>query len=191
MSDSETTKKVEEKKDGKDKTVKGASKSMIINIVLVVVIVTLTGCIVFLISHKGKKSTAEVESKREVVVNEKNIKQAVEQLDNDGNVVPGNYEVTMNATWKFADGKAASSNAYVKNAENNTNAVYFDVILSDTNETIYKSPILPLGSYIDGFKLDKELSKGEYEAIVVYHLIDDDQKTISTVNMKIKIIIEA
>lgn len=199
MSDNEATKETEEKKDGKAGKVSKAaaatttSTSMVINIILVVVVVALAGCVVFLLSGKGKdkKDAETVESKREVIVNEDNIQDAIGQLDKEGNVLPGNYEVTMNATWRFADGKAASSNAYVENADTNTNAVYFDVVLSGTGETIYKSPVLPLGSHIGGFKLNTELSKGEYDAVVVYHLIDDDQKTISTVNMGITIIIEA
>jgi len=192
VSDNETTKEMEEKKDeGTGKVTKKTPKSMIINIVLVVMVVALTGCIAFLLSHKGKKSTAKVEEKREVIVNEENAGEVVAQLDKAGNVLPGNYEVTMNATWKFADGKTASYNAYVENAENNTNAVYFDVIRSDTGETIYKSPILPLGAHISSIKLDSELPAGKYDAIVVYHLVDDDQNTISTVNMGITIIIEA
>lgn len=201
MSDNEATKETEEKKDGKAGKVSKAtattatttSTSMVINIILVVVVVALAGCVVFLLSGKGKdkKDADSVESKRENVVNEDNVQNVLEQLDKNGSVVPGNYEVIMNATWKFADGEAASSNAYVENAESNTNAVYFDVVRSDTGETVYKSPVLPLGTHISGFKLDTKLSKGKYDAVVVYHLIDDDQNTLSTVSMKITIIIEA
>lgn len=192
MSDNETIKETTDKQDEKgDKVKKTASKSKIINIVLVIVVVGLTGCIAFLLLHNGKKSTKEVESRRENVVNEDNIGDVIEQLDRNGNVLPGNYEATMNGTWKFADGKTASYNAYVENAANNTNAVYFDVMLSDTGETIYESPVLPLGSHIDGIKLNTELSAGTYDAILIYHLIDDDQNTLSTVNFGITIIIES
>lgn len=192
MSDNETIKETTDRKDEKeDKVKETASKSKIINIVLVIVVVGLTGCIAFLLLHNGKKSTEEVESKRLSVVDENNIDEVIEQFDQNGNVLPGNYEAKMNSTWQFADGKSASYNAYVENVENNTNAVYFDVMLSDTGETIYESPVLPLGSHIDEIKLNAELSAGTYDAILVYHLIDDDQNTISTVNFGITIIIES
>jgi len=54
-------------------------------------------------------------------------------------------QVTMNSTWEFESGDKASSNAYVANSVNNETAVYFDVVRNDTQETIYQSPVIPVG----------------------------------------------
>lgn len=97
--------------------------------------------------------------------------------------VPLSYQVTMNSTWEFENGKAASEDAYVANSENNETAVYFDVIRNDTQEVIYQSPVIPRGEHLDNIVLDKDLDAGDYECTMTYHLIDDDQNTLTTVNM--------
>ena len=41
----------------------------------------------------------------------------------------------------------------------NTNAVYFDIMRSDTEETIFESPVIPVGSHMEGITLDKALDE--------------------------------
>ena len=132
----------------------------------------------------------ENEPKRNVVINEENVNEIVAEMEEHEFVPPGSYEAKMNATWYFADGKAASENAYVENVVRNTNDVYFDVILSETDEVIYESPLLPIGSYIENITLDKELEKGTYDCVVIYHLVDEEQNTLSTVRVAVTIVIE-
>lgn len=110
--------------------------------ICIVVIVALLGVVIYLLL--GRK---EEPVKRNVVVNKDNVEEVLEQLEDP--VPPGSYEVKMNSTWNFASGDAPSDNAYVENVEANTNSVYFDVTRADTEETIFESPILPVGSYLD------------------------------------------
>ena len=99
----------------------------------------------------------------------------------------GKYEVIMNTSWVFETGDSASSNAYVENATANINDVYFDIIRSDTKETIYKSPTLPVGSHLEGITLDTALEAGSYPCVLTYHLLDDQGLPISSLNIKLDI----
>lgn len=151
---------------------KGGKKAIAICIVVVILLAIL----LFLLLNK--------EPERNVVVNEDNVGEVIENRE----FVPaGSYEVTMNYTWNFASGTAASDNAYVKNAESNKNPVYFDVIRKDTDETIYKSPILAVGSHLDKITLDSDLPTGTYDCLVTYHLLDEKDESIDTVSLNLTI----
>lgn len=99
----------------------------------------------------------------------------------------GKYEVKMNTSWVFETGDSASSNAYVENATANINDVYFDIIRSDTKETIYQSPTLPVGSHLEGITLDTALEAGSYPCVLTYHLLDDQGLPISSLNINLDI----
>jgi hypothetical protein len=151
----------------------------------IVVIIGLLAVVVYLLN--AKKNVDEP-VRRNVVVNEENVDKVIEQLA-EQRVEPGSYQVTMNTTWNFSSSDSPSDNAYVKNAETNTNSVYFDVTRSDTNETIYESPIIPVGSWLDDITLDSKLQEGTYDCIITYHLIDEDEKSISTVKLNLTIVV--
>lgn len=134
---------------------------------------------------ESNNSRKEEPVKRNVVVNKDNVEEVLEQLEDP--VPPGSYEVKMNSTWNFASGDAPSDNAYVENVEANTNSVYFDVTRADTEETIFESPILPVGSYLDNITLDSNLPAGTYDCLVTYHLLDENDESISTVKLTLTI----
>lgn len=162
----------------KDKKKKGGKIAFLICIVAIVVLCIL----IYFLLHKND------EPQRDVVVNEENVNDILSEME--GGVMPGAYQATMNSTWHFEKGDAASYDAYVENAQANENPVYFDVTRSDTNETIFESPIIPVGSHLDEIILDSELSKGTYDCVMTYHLLDEDDETISTVRVSLEIVIE-
>ena len=170
--------------DTKDKKNK---KLVMILIALLVVVAAMAGVIAFLAIRGNEKSNDE--PKRNVVVNESNVKEVVSQLAKDEATPIGYYQVTMNSTWNFDNGAAISDNAYVENATSNTNAVYFDLVRSDTKETILASPVIPVGAYLKNISLDTVLPAGTYDCVCTYHLVDDDQKTLSTVSVSVKVVI--
>lgn len=137
--------------------------------------------LIYFLLHKAD------EKKRDVVVNEDNVEEIVSDMMEG--VAPGTYQVTMNSTWYFDNGLVSSNNAYVENAEANENPVYFDIARSDTDETIFKSPIIPVGSHLDDITLDEELPDGTYDCVMTYHLLDNDEETVSTVRVGVKIVI--
>ena len=156
---------------------------------LVAVIVVLVVVIVVLLM-RGQEE--EPEDARNVVVTQDTVDDVMDDIF-EGDYIPvGYYSVSMSTTWHFATGGAMSEDAYVQNLEENTNDVYFDVFLAENeDEAIYKSPILPRGSELNRIALDKELSAGTYDCVMVYHLVDEEQNTLSTLRVAFTIIIEA
>lgn len=169
------------------KNIGGAKKKggKIALIVCIVVIVALLGVVIFLLTRKEDEGP-----RRNVVVNEDNVAQIIEEMEESERVPQGSYEMTMNSTWYFDNGASASDNAYVENSVTNTNPVYFDITRSDTEETIFESPILPLGSHLDSITLDENLPAGTYDCVMTYHLLDENDESISTVNVSLTIVIE-
>lgn len=151
-----------------------------------IVIVILLGVVIYLLINRQKEDEPV---NRNVVVNEENVEEVLNELEQREPVPPGYYEAIMNSTWNFASGDVPSDNAYVENAETNTNPVYFDVTLADTEETIYESPILPVGSHLDEIKLDTSLPAGSYDCILTYHLLDEENRSISTLKLTVIVVI--
>ncbi len=170
------------------------SKMMIVLLICAVVIIIFLAVIAVLLIKGGDKE--EETSKRSVVVNEDNVEEVVEEIVEETKkneiVPPGNYIVTMCTDWHFANGDEASDNARVENDAMNTNDVYFDVFLAeDESNPIYESPIIPLGGYLDNIKLDTPLDAGVHDCIIVYHLVDENQQSISTLRIAFKITVDA
>lgn len=155
-----------------------------------VIIVLLVVVIVLLVRNGSQTSTsAESEPKRNVVVTPDNVQEVIDQLDSADYVTAGSYEVTMNTTWNFKDGASASDDAYVENSVENTNDVYFDITLADTEENIYSSPVIPIGSHLEDITLDKDLDAGTYDCVMTYTLVDSEQNALSTVRVTMTIIV--
>lgn len=102
-------------------------------------------------------------------------------------VEEGMFECMMTTEWTFENGDSESPNAYVANVENNRYTIYFDVYEKETNELLYSSPLLPVGTEIRNIKLDKKLAAGEYKAVVMYTLVDEDEQEVSSAGFNITI----
>lgn len=102
-------------------------------------------------------------------------------------VAEGMFECKMTTEWTFDDAESPSLNAYVANVESNRNTLYFDVVEESTNEKIYSSPMLPVGTDIKNIKLEKPLAAGDYNAVVMYTLVDENYEEVSSVGFSIKI----
>ena len=171
---------------------KKPKKTSILIIVLLSIVVVAMGVIIFLLVNNQQKAANinKKSEKRDVLVTEDNVKQVQEELEKE--TPAPNYTVTMNHTWKFADGTAKSSNAYVANDSVNLYDVYFEVNLEDEENTlVYSSPIIPIGSELRNFALDKDLDAGSYSAIITYYLVDENQNEISNVSIRIQLVIES
>lgn len=176
---------------------KGGKKGLIIGIIVAVVIIALIAVIIALVLSKNKDSgepapqQEATQEKRNVVVTEENVEEIIQQMEEAEFVEPGYYTVTMNNEWHFPDGKSASTDAYVENVPENTNDVYFDVFLaSDEENAIYESPVIQRGASLDSITLKTPLDAGTYDCVMVYHLVDKDQNTISTLRVTVTLIIE-
>lgn len=148
---------------------------IIISCVVVAIVITL----VLVLSGKSKDD-------KKSIVTPNNVDEIVSDFQED-KVEQGMYEVTMNTHWEFANGESASSNAYVENSTANTNDVYFDIVRSDTGETIYSSPIIPIGSHLENITLDTDLEAGDYSCVLTYHLLDENEEPVSKLNINLDI----
>ena len=156
-----------------------------------IVIITLIVVVVVMACQMWKNNDeTDGEPKRNVVVTEDNVEEVIDNMAEEEFVPPGSYNVTMNNTWSFADGSSVSEDAYVENSTSNTNDVYFDITLADTEEKIYSSPVIPIGSHLENIALDKKLEKGSYDCVVTYTLVDEEQKPLSTVRVTLTINVE-
>ena len=164
---------------------KGGNKSVVVGIIAVVIIAVLVGVIVFLLKPQE-------EEKRNVVITPENVEKVLEELEEEGRTTePGYYTVTMDTTWHFATGSEPSYDAVVLNVEKNTHDVYFDIVLeSDESVVLYESPVIPRGGRLENITLDTVLNPGTYNCVVIYHLVDENQDTISTLRVALKIVIE-
>ncbi|HCT91788.1 MAG TPA: hypothetical protein DF613_10500 [Lachnospiraceae bacterium] len=156
-------------------------------VILVLVILVLASVIIYLLMSRKP----EEQERRNMVVTPDNVEEIVKQMEEEEFVAPGYYTVTMNYDWHFATGDAVSSDAYVENMVENTNAVYLDLFLANDEENaIYKSPVIPVGSELRDIALDTKLDAGTYDCVAVYHLVDDDQNTLSTLRVTVTVTVE-
>lgn len=164
---------------------KKKNKAVIIVIaIFAVVVIALIGIIIYLL-NRSDDGGRDVDTQRKVadsvrtVIDEDSANNVMEQMREE--VAEGMFECQMSMTWTFADGKAESQDAYVANSVNNTHPICFDVYMKDTEEILYASPVLPVGTDFTNFKLDKELPAGSYQATVMYSLLEDadSQEVIS------------
>ncbi len=127
-----------------------------------------------------------------VVVTPDNVEDIIAEAKSkeEERVPVGSYELNMNYEWSFDNAKATSSNAYVGNSVNNSNTVYFTVTLENSEDVIYKSPFIPVGSHMENITLDSNLEAGVHNAVVKYHLVDEAYKDISSVSVAITITIK-
>ncbi|WP_026670903.1 hypothetical protein [Butyrivibrio sp. AE3006] len=163
-------------------------------IVLLIAVVGVFGAML-LKSNKAneelQQAATETQEKREVVVSQDNAEELAEEMIQQEYVEPGYYEVVMSTTWHFPTGDEESKDSYVENVPSNTNDVYFDLFLSDDEEhTIYESPIIPRGEKLENIKLNTKLEAGTYDCLMIYHLVDENQNSVSEVRVGLNVIVE-
>ncbi len=178
-----------------EETKKGGKKKggLLIGLFVVIIIAMAAVIVILLLGNKNQEESEKAE-KRNVVVNQDNAEEVADELVSEARqfVEPGYYTVNMDMEWHFSKGDAVSENARVDNLSENTNDVYFDVFLADNeDEAIYKSPVIPVGGYLEDIALDKPLEMGTYDCVIVYHLVDDEQNSISTLRVAFQIVVES
>ncbi len=167
-----------------EKSGKSKKPLIIVIIIAIIIIGVLIGIIVKLLPKGEGKAYNNV-------VTPDNVDEVISQMEEDAKTPVGSYEVSMNTDWVFPDSNSASTNAYVENSVSNRNTVYFTIALADNEEEdIYKSPYLEIGSHLNDIKLDSAPVQGVHDAIITYHLVDDEFNETSSLSMYMTITIE-
>ena len=152
-------------------------KKRMIIIAFVILLVALIICILLLLRKPEEEGRN--------FVDRDNVDTIMEDMTEK--VAEGMFECMMTTEWTFENGDSESPNAYVANVENNRYTIYFDVYEKESNELLYSSPLLPVGTEIRNIKLDMKLAAGEYKAVVLYTLVDDDEQEVSSAGFNITI----
>ena len=107
--------------------------------------------------------------------------QLQEQLDE------GMIAFSINSSPVFADG-GAEGNLMLENPGNNAKLLVVEIYIDDTQELVYQSKAIPVGSYIENVRLDKVLEAGEYQATAYFKAYrEEDQSFIGQAGAAIKI----
>lgn len=131
-------------------------------IIICILLVVILAVAIFLWLRKPKK-----------VITEENYKQIMEEMDNE--VREGYFETYMNTEWTFPDGTSETTNAQFGNSPNNRKPIRCEVMLTDTQEVIYSTGVLPVGAELPPFKLDVDLDAGTYDAICQVYLLNEEK----------------
>lgn len=102
-----------------------------------------------------------------------------EEIENELNskVKEGEITISMNKYPVFKDG-TSEGNLLIVNESKNLYPQVVQIYLSDTDELIYQSGLIPIGSRIDSASLDVDLDKGTYDCYVMFNNIDEETGTI-------------
>lgn len=96
---------------------------------------------------------------------------------------------SINTNPVFASGRS-EGNLMLENPTHNAKLVVVEIYLDETNELIYRSKALPVGSYIENVALDKVLEPGEYAATAYFNAYrESDQSFVGQAGAAIKITI--
>ena len=88
-------------------------------------------------------------------------------------VVEGMINISMNTAPYFENG-AADGNLMIVNESINNYPQQVEFIRNDTQEVIYQSKAIPVGSKIERAALDVELPAGTYECTAMFHNLDPE-----------------
>jgi hypothetical protein len=88
-------------------------------------------------------------------------------------VAEGMMNISMNLNPIFEDGNS-KGNLFIVNEKINRHPQIVEIYTKNTQELIYKSGLIPVGSRIDYAKLSVDLEKGEYPCIAYFNSINEE-----------------
>lgn len=159
-----------------------------ITVVLIISVLIITiGVLLFINSVSNDDNTLQIDSN--VIVGEmdtttlaEKVKQAQEKVDE------GMLALNIAPNPIFVDGESKGK-VMIGNPSNNTKSFTVEFILSDNNQSVYKSGLIPPNGYIEEVALDKNLDKGEYLAVAYFTSYSSEGVEDGTVGINIKITI--
>jgi len=167
---------------------KSKTTVVILLMVFLVVIATLASVVYFINKKDDNPSPSSTPNGRGTVVTLDNRDEILADLNNK--VGNGFYEIMMNVEWSFKNASTPSEDAYVANPTTNSNTVYFDVVIDSTGQTVYESPMIPVGYALQDITLKSDLAAGTYPCTLTYHLVDENSKDVSTLAVGVTLNIE-
>lgn len=169
-------------------------------IILSVIIILLAASMVVLVgmSLRSPKETIEnIETEKQsnamayeanVVVGDKDsLQDAVDRLIEKAK--EGQMSLEMKTEAYSDDGKRFT--CHLANSIQNNYDMFMVLYLDNTQQEIYRTGLIPIGSRIEEFTLKEALEPGRYEATLVYNQVEEDRETIhAQVNVGLVLVVK-
>lgn len=164
----------ENKKNDKDKFMRNTGIVIGILLVIVIILGLLRGC-------DGNQTDAPSDTTAPgIVYDEGAVVGGWDEADTDKiianlneKVEEGMINISMNTSPNFANGTSAG-NLMIVNESINRYPQVVEITRNDTNEIVYKSGAIPVGSKIETAKLSVDLDAGTYECTAMFYNVDPD-----------------
>lgn len=85
----------------------------------------------------------------------------------------GVITITINRQPEFKTGDAKGE-LRIRNEETNSHPVVVEITRADTEESIYRSGVIPIGMGVDEDALAVALPAGEYDCVATFSYVDED-----------------
>lgn len=164
---------------GDNKT--NSSKKIIIALIAVIVLLVV-GIALFFVFNKKDDNKEQESTQSDIIGYESNVitddPEKLQDVLNDmyKKAEEGQMGLSMKSRAISDDGQTFS--CYLGNATNNSYDMYMILYRDDTQEEIYRSGLIPVGSRIESFTINNRMETGEYQATLVYNQVEDDKQTV-------------
>ena len=108
------------------------------------------------------------------------------QADLNVQVEEGMITMSMNPEPRFERGNS-EGDLLIANDAANRHPQIVEIVREDNGETIYTSPVIPVGKYINSDELDADLSAGDYPCIAYFHAVDESGAVLGTGAVRITV----
>lgn len=170
--------------NAEDSNIKNKDKDKKDNIVLKIIIAILIIIIIILLllksCNKDNVITDNVKNVFDLTQDESVTEGGLEhksqeeiQAELNKQVAEGMINISMNLTPVFDDGES-EGNLLIINEDINRYPQVVEIYLKDTDELIYKSGAIPVGSKIESDTLDVDLDAGEYDCTAYFNAVNPD-----------------
>ena len=155
------------------------NKKKIIAVVALAAIVLVAGALLITKpwSHGGDQPTGMVwdTNAEEGGLNQKSDEEIQAELNEK--VEQGMINISMNTSPVFEDGTSAGNLLIVNSPSNNYPQIVY-IVRKDTNEEIYRSGGIPVGSKVEYAKLNVDLPAGTYDCVAYFNNADPETGAI-------------
>lgn len=185
-----------------NKKIKDGHKLVIAIIIIVIILLLLQRCSTYGTENNENTDTNSVSSSSSTPVfdltpDEKAEQGAIQgksdeeiQAELNEKVQAGMINISMNLNPVFKDG-TSEGNLLIYNSDVNLHPQVVEIYLSGTDELLYKSGGIPVGSRVETGKLLKDLDAGTYECTAYFNAIDEEtNQLVGKAGAEIKIIIQ-
>lgn len=146
--------------------------------VVILILLIIAAALFIFKSCSGEKTPAPTPSG--IVYDDNAIEGGWDEADTDKiieglnqKVEEGMINISMNTSPNFANGTSTGNLMIVNESVNNYPQVV-EIVRNDTNEKIYTSDAIAVGSKIENDKLDVDLDKGTYDCTAMFYNVDPE-----------------